>query len=143
MNKEILNIELGLENCEVHTYDGKYIDKLIVGEIRTEIIDYNKDEPFTLKRTDEFYLKVSSEANISESLDANFRDSRQRPFTRITKHDDICIVIINYKDGDVDEFYVEWDETENYYDNNPFQKSLIDVDGSLHISVKASNKEEN
>lgn len=130
-------IELGFENCEAHTYKGADIEKLILREVHKIESDFDENE----YQVNEFYIKLKPQANLSDNIDENFRDWSKSPFNRISKFDDLYDITITYDNEVEEKYFLEWYYDGNPY-SNPYQKSLIDVDGSLHITVNKRNKEE-
>lgn len=149
----ISRIELGLENCEVITIDGKYIGSFDASNIHTDISRMGCNYIGKSQSCDSFAIEIYRDANIiNRPFGIENDDDYIKIFERITKYNDITSVTVyydkkddNYKDvetGESDYFYVTYEEENEGQLGSPniYQSSYINDFGDLYIVIDKDKK---
>lgn len=134
MSKEIKYIDIALENCEVITIPKQHIGLFTIDKIKRKIdrIACNSIDDYLIAK--EFSIQIHKDADVEENLDENFRGFSKSPFKRLSEHNDITHIYINYEDGSTEEFGIMWYGDSDYY--NDGQSSAYGKDGHFYILCK-------
>lgn len=129
MKKDITKIEIGLENCEIITIDGRYIDYMSIKGISRSIY---KSERHCLDHAycNHLSMIICENANNTENM---FLDTNIKPFDRIKNCPDIVEITIFYFNGDAERIYVDWNENNDC--ENKYQKTYITEHGDMFILI--------
>ena len=148
----ISKIEIGLENCEVITIDGKYIGDFDVYNICTNISRMGCNYIGKAKSCDSFIIEIYRDANVVNNPFGTEDDNDGKIFERIKQYNDITSVTVYYdkKDedyndietGESDYFYVPYqEETEGQLGSpNIYQSTYINNFGDLYIVIDKEEK---
>ena len=144
----ISKIELGLENCEVITIDGKYIGAFDVSNIQTHIRRMGCNYIGKYNSCESFAIEIHRSGNtVNKPFGIEDVGHNESIFDRLLKYRDITSVTVYYdkkndKYEDIDtgekaDFYVPYeDEVEGALGSpNVNQKCYINSFGDLYILI--------
>lgn len=132
--KEIMSIELVLENCEVIKIEREYIGSLFIENITRSISRRAINSIRDSMSAEEVFIQISSEANKAKSYSTTWSDNEVSPFERLVRCSDITAVSINYQDGSDEYIYVKWGGESDY--SNVNQTSAVNErTGDLYIAI--------
>jgi hypothetical protein len=151
----IRRIELGLENCETITIEGKYIGHFYVGDIKKEIARMACNHIGMNEICHSFCVEIHKDANQKY---ASFGDEEcaTMVFKRLTSYNDITDITIylydQYNEKTRDDetmdtvcyYLIHWggDETNDWQADNPLQSTKIAKTGWLYITIGETMKME-
>lgn len=140
----IRKIELGLENCDVITIDGKYIGAFYAGDIRKQIARMACNYVDIAEICHEFYLEVHKDAN-KKHFELGCEEFETTVFERLQMHNDICSITVYLYDecnnetcddeskDTVYHYLLSWGGDSDYV--NAYQYSKVSKEGWLYIVV--------
>ena len=134
MRKEIKNIDIVLENCEVITIPKQHIGLFTIDKIKRKIsrVACNAIDDYLVAK--EFSVQIHKDADIENNICENFRDYSKSPFKRLTDYNDITHIYVIYEDDTIEEFCIKWYGDSDCY--NEHQYSKLGEDGHLYILCK-------
>lgn len=150
----ISKIEIGLENCEVITINGKYIGGFNVSNIHTDISRLGCNYIGKMQCCDSFMIEIFRDANVINKPFGYEDENGTYIFQRIEQYNDIVNVKIyydekdnNYKDietGELDNVYVPYEEENEGWLGSPnkYQSTYINKFGDLYIVIDKDKKVE-
>lgn len=140
--KEIMSIDIALENCEVITVKAEHIKYLKLHNIGRSITKFNYSNSFeNTLQSEGLFLRISSASNTYDSFTCTWDDGEVTPFQRLQEHLDIVAININYTNGDKEYIYAPWGGNSDYV--NEYQTIAIHKDtGDMYIAVSEKHKVE-
>lgn len=149
----ISRIEIGLENCEVITIDGKYIGAFYVENIKTTISRMGCNYIGKYQSCDSFVIEINRGADcVNKPFGIDDEDSKMSIFKRLLTFRDITSIRIFYdkknekyedvETGETDEFYVPYEEECEGQLGSPnvYQSCYINSYGDLYIVISKDDK---
>jgi hypothetical protein len=137
--KQIKNIDLGFENCEVMSIDCKSIGHLHIDEIKDSIRRIAVNSVSKMRCCEHFSLSINRNDNISY-LPFDQEEWEMNKFERITQSRDIVSVGVHYEDGTSEDFYVPWEGELDY--SNECQNTYENEFGDLFLVINKNKKVE-
>ena len=146
----IRKIELGLENCETITIDGKYIGHFYAGDIKKEIARVACNDNSMHEICHSFCIEIHKDAN-KKYAPFGIEKDETLTFNRLMEWNDITDITIHlYDQYDEDarnddtkdtvyQYLLHWGDDEYI---NPLQSSKIATTGWLYITVGETMKME-
>lgn len=140
--REVESIEFALENCEGVKIDRENIGTFYLDDIKRSISRSAMNSIGGNYTAENLVVQICSKANRLDAYTSTWSGNDRMPFERLTTHNDICGVQINYQDGSSEYLYVKWIGDSEY--NNDAQSSKINPHtNDLYIVVgKDLNLEE-
>lgn len=128
---EVKSISLILENCEVLTFDRKYIGEFCVDGITSDIFRIACNSIRKRQRCEKLLLSLRRDAD--QKYDCFGLPSDATTFKRIDSCPDITSIEITYEDGSMERYCVPWHEGDEY--SNRYQHSYISKMGDLYLYI--------
>jgi hypothetical protein len=132
VGKEVKQIDVVFENCEVVTFPKEYIGQFYLGELKEVISRRACNQIDKHLLADKLILEVRDRAAL------NTKTYSGNAFDRVKAYDDITHIDIIYEDGSNDYIGLDYDEGESegiLGANNINQKSRINKFGDLELLV--------
>lgn len=131
--QNINSIMITFENCESINVDGKYIGNFYITNITRNI--YKAGSIFMNQRKCEtFFIELLPE--VDKLKDDGLFEEYTSVFNRIQRHDIVDITLC-YTDGTNEQFYVDWNENDDYI--NSYQSDYISRNNCMYIAVNKDN----
>ncbi|MCM3387212.1 hypothetical protein M3649_03585 [Ureibacillus chungkukjangi] len=134
MSKEIKQIDIVLENCEVIVIPRNEIGEFSLSGVEKVYsrIASNSISDYLFAKS--FYIEIHKDANTLDNVDENFREFGELPFDRLTKHHDITHVDLIFEDGSNEYICVDWSGESEYINDSQTTYHSAE-NGSLFIVV--------
>ncbi|MCA1027071.1 hypothetical protein LCM23_13295 [Cytobacillus kochii] len=141
--KEIDSIEIVLENCESIKIGREDLGTFEVSDIKRSISRMAMNSISDSMSAEEIFIQISPKANVHSSFISTWHDEESgiKPFDRLTNHNDITAININYQNGSSEYIFVNWggdSECENSFQTSETNKH----NGDLFIAISEKNKAE-
>jgi hypothetical protein len=138
--KEIICIDIVLENCEIITVKVEDLNYFQMPNITRSIgkPNYHKTISNTL-RAEGLFLAISLDANYHDSFKCTWHNGKVTPFDRLLEHKDIVSVDIIYADGTNEYIYAPWGGDSDYVNEYQTLKTHKET-GDLYIAVSKKEK---
>lgn len=125
-------IDFILENCEVISIDGKYVNTFLVDDISHYFSRVGMNCIMKIKRANTFAIEIHKNAD-EDYCSFGLRDFKQKKFKRLIDYPDITQIRF-ILDGEEYLYYLDWnDEASSCY--NSYQSCYLTDEGHLYISV--------
>ncbi|MCY9592361.1 hypothetical protein PC41400_14930 [Paenibacillus chitinolyticus] len=134
IKKEILKLNLVLENTDCIEIENKHIGRISILDIKTSIVA-TRNSTCKFNECDHFALASFRDGDEQYKLPNDFMSTSSK-YTRL-KGNDITSIHIIYNDYTEEELYVPWGDSEY---KNDYQHTYINEHGDLFIVI---NKNKN
>lgn len=131
--KEVKEIQLVLENCEVIYVPVKVIGQINIEGLSRSIYRQACNSISDSEECDEFVIQIHRSFDTSEHGSGFTKDDKTLPFKRISDYSDITAIVVKYEDDSEEYIFVPWNEESEY--ENTYQKNLINEWGDLYIVI--------
>lgn len=137
--REIKSVILGFENCEVLEIPYSFIGLMELSNIKTSMsaVKQYGNELTSRQECGTFVMALNRGLNGSKEHYLTSW-SMEKPIDRIHSYKDIVSVEIVFTDETKDEFYLNWDETDDGY-TNVNQNTQMNKLGDLFIEVRSDS----
>lgn len=132
--KEVVSIDIILENCEVIRVNREHIGYFCMSDVKKSIVRIGVNSISDFLQCDELYIEICSKVNHPDSYVSTRQDNDILPFDRILRYNDITSLDINYEDGSSECISVKWDE-DSFYSNSYQTSKMNEFTGDLYIVV--------
>lgn len=134
MGKEIKQVDIVLENCEVIAIPRNEIGEFSLSGVEKVYgrIASNSISDYLFAKS--FYIEIHKDANTLDNADVNFRRDGEKPFERLTNRHDITHVDLIFEDGTNEYICLDW-SGESEYINESQSTYRSKENGSLFIVV--------
>lgn len=136
--REVKNIRIGFENCEVMDFDVKEAASLLLDNITAMVQRFAINSVGEMTQCSEFFVELIPAANREHSPFG--MDDKTTNFQRIREYDDITSVELFYDDGTSVEVYVPWEDATTGGEINKLQSSYLSENGALYIYISKDGK---
>lgn len=144
LNKKIISLDLIFENCDSIKIPAEDIVVLLLNNVSQcyTIIGGKNEEGKALSfmRCDEFYLQLSKELEYKEVV-TEWKDSmingKSWTYRTLFERKDIVYFVMNYDNGDKEEYWVLW-SSYNETRENEFQQ-VVSLDDRFWVKISRYN----
>jgi hypothetical protein len=148
----ISRIELGFENCEAITIDGKYIGDFDVFNIHTDINRMGCNYIGKIQSCDSFIIEIYRDANTINRPFGIEDEFGVKTFERILMYNDITSITVYYDEKDENHNDIETSNSDCIYapyqsedddqlgSPNIYQSTYINSFGDLYIVIDKEKK---
>lgn len=112
--KELASIHLVFENCESAEVPLEAIGNCGFGNLKKQYYMYNINQIGSTTFCEYFYMRFNNLVSLEYD---DFDGKKVSLLKRIVAHEDICAIIVNYKDGTRDDFQLAWKTIHNTFRN--------------------------
>ena len=132
MRNEVESIDLVLENCESI--------RVLIGSVDYMLVHGVTESSHKVSNKEFRKMKFAGEVAIAlkpSEIESNYSQYSEGEYDccgRLTEWADITSVSINYANGEIDDYFIDWGDSETHTEN-PFQRTRVNSKGELFIWI--------